>query len=300
MKIIEVRGKTFCIDTGNEYIPFYKLNDKEIILLDCGLKAERERIDKLLNDNNFMVKAIICTHAHIDHIGNASYFKEKYNSIIAMPAYEASLCSSIVNLKVYYSSQTLSEVRENFGHMVCHTDIMIYDNLYDIEVCGVRFNIVHTPGHSPAHICIITPDDTIYLGDALLSYEIMKSAKLPHAQIISEDLKSKLKLKGIKHSKNIVAHKGVYEDITNLIEDNIKQYEVVANDIFGLIEDGMTMENIKTVIVEAFNIKINSKYRYHLIERLLKPYIEYLSEIGKLETYIHEGKLIYSKVKNMD
>ncbi|GFZ34584.1 MBL fold hydrolase [Clostridium zeae] len=299
MKIIEVKGNTFCIDTGNEYIPFYKLNDKEIILLDSGLKAERERIDKLLNDKKFMVKAIICTHAHIDHIGNASYFKEKYNSTIVMPAYEALLCSSIVNLKVYYNSQTLSEVRENFGHMVCNTDVMVSYNQSDIDVCGVRFNIVHTPGHSPAHICIVTPDDTIYLGDALFSYEIVKSAKLPHAQMISEDLKSKLKLKGIKHSKYIVAHKGVYDHIENLIEDNIKQYDAVASNIFSLIEDGMIMENIKTAVIKAFKININSKYRYHLIERLFKPYIEYLSEIGKLETYIHEGKLIYSKVKNI-
>ncbi|MBK1813022.1 MBL fold metallo-hydrolase [Clostridium sp. YIM B02505] len=296
MKIIEVKGNTFCIDTGNEYIPFYKVNDKEIILLDSGLKTERERIGKLVNDNDFIVKAIICSHAHIDHIGNCSYFKEKYNSIIAMPAYEALLCSSVVNLKVYYSSQTLAEVKENFGHMVCDTDIMIFNNQSHIEVFGLKFNIVHTSGHSPGHICIITPDDVMYLGDTLLSSEIMKAAKLPFAQIISEDLKSKIKLKELKHNKYIVAHKGVYTDIANLIEDNIKQYDVVANSIFRLIDDGMTMDNIKTAVIIAFNIKINSKYRYHLIERLLKPYIEYLSEIGRVETKIQDGELIYSKV----
>jgi len=42
MEIKEIKGNTFCIDTGMTYIPFYKLNDEEIIMLDSGWK-EGER-----------------------------------------------------------------------------------------------------------------------------------------------------------------------------------------------------------------------------------------------------------------
>ena len=135
MEIKEIKGNTFCIDTGMSYIPFYKINDEEIIMLDSGwAEGEREGIDELLEKNNFKVVGIICSHAHIDHIGNNAYLKKKYNCIIAMPAYEALICSSTVNLKLYYNSQTLSEVTEHFGHMVCETDIMILDNQDSIYV----------------------------------------------------------------------------------------------------------------------------------------------------------------------
>ena len=296
MKIIEIRGNTFCIDTGMTYIPFYKINDEEIIMLDSGwAKRERVGINNLLDKNKFNVVGIICTHAHIDHIGNNSFLKEKYNCIIAMPTYEALVCSSIINLKVYYNSQTLSDVAENFGHMVCKTDIMIWDNQDEISVCGIKFKILHTPGHSPAHICITTPDDVAYLGDTLISYEVMRGAKMPYAYILSEDLKSKLKLYNLKCSKYVVAHKGIYNDITTLIPDNINFYKDRAIKISTIIDDDMTMENILTAVIKKFNINVNSRYRYTIIERMLRSYVEYLDETGIIELNMNNGVLKYSK-----
>ncbi|MBU3145230.1 MBL fold metallo-hydrolase [Clostridium sp. CF012] len=297
MKIKEIKGNTFCIDTGMTYIPFYKINHEEIIMLDSGwAEGEREGIDKLLEENNFKVVAIICTHAHIDHIGNNTFFKKKYNCIIAMPAYEALICSSTVNLKLYYNSQTLTEVTEHFGHMVCETDIMILNNQDSIAVRGSKFKVVHTPGHSPAHICIITPDDVAYLADSLISYEVMRGAKMPYAYILSEDLKSKVKLYDFKYSKYVVAHKGMYDDITELITDNINFYKARASTIYNVIQGSMTMEDILKAVIESFNIHIKSRYRYTIIVRMLRSYVEYLNETGMLELNMDEGFLKYSAI----
>jgi glyoxylase-like metal-dependent hydrolase (beta-lactamase superfamily II) len=296
MQIKEIKGNTFCIDTGMTYIPFYKINDEEIIMLDSGwAKGEREGINELLEKNSFKVVGIICSHAHIDHIGNNAYLKKKYNCIIAMSAYEALVCSSTVNLKVYYSSQTLSDVTEHFGHMVCETDIMILDNQDTIYVCGIKFKILHTPGHSPAHICITTPDDVAYLGDALISYEVMRGAKMPYAYILREDLKSKLKLYDLRCSKYVVAHKGMYNDIAKLIADNINFYKNRATRVYDVIDGAMTMEDILKAVIKKFNIHVNSKYRYTLIERMLRSYVEYLNETGIIELNIDDGVLKYSK-----
>ena len=296
MDIKQVKGNTFCIDTGMTYIPFYKINEKEIIMLDSGWKrGERRGIEQLLEENQFKVVAIICSHAHIDHIGNNAYLKKKYNCIIVMPAYEALICSSAVNLKLYYSTQTLAEVTEHFGHMVCETDIMIMDNEKKIYVCGSEFKILHTPGHSPAHICITTPDDVTYLGDSLISYEVMKGAKMPYAYILSEDLKSKSKLYDLKCSKYVVAHKGMYDDVTELITDNINFYKNRATSVCELIEGAMTMEDIFKAVIKNFNIHVNSRYRYAVIERMLWSYVEYLNETGIIELNMDHGFLKYSK-----
>jgi len=296
LEIKKIKGNTFCIDTGMTYIPFYKINDEEIIMLDSGwAKGEREGIDELLEKNNFKVVGIICSHAHIDHVGNNAYLKKKHNCVIAMSAYEALVCSSTVNLKVYYSSQTLSDVTEHFGHMVCETDIMILNNQDRIYVCGIKFKILHTPGHSPAHICITTPDDVAYVGDALISYEVMAGAKMPYAYILREDLKSKIKLYDLKCSKYVVAHKGMYDDITKLITDNINFYKNRAKRVYDVIDGAMTMEEILKAVIKSFNIHINSRYRYTLIERMLKSYVEYLNETGFIELNIDDGFLKYSK-----
>lgn len=296
MEIKEVLGKTFCIDTGMTYIPFYKVNDKEIIMMDTGwAEGEREGIVELLEKNEFKVVGIIASHSHIDHTGNNAYLKEKYNCVIAMPAYEALICSSAANLKLYYSSQTLCDVAKHYGHAVFETDIMIWDTQDTVCVCDVVFKILHTPGHSPSHICITTPDDVIYLADALISYEVMKGAKLPYAYILSEDLKSKLLLKDLKCNKYIVAHKGIYNDITKLITDNINFYKFRAVRVYAIIDGAMTMQDILKAVIEKFNINVNSRYKYVVIERMLRSYVEYLDETGVIELNIDDGVLKYSK-----
>jgi glyoxylase-like metal-dependent hydrolase (beta-lactamase superfamily II) len=298
MEIIKVKGNTFCIDTGMTYIPFYKINDEEIIMMDTGWKVgEREGIEELLEENNYKIVGIICSHAHIDHIGNNTYLKNKYNCVIAMPAYEALVCSSTVNLKVYYSTRTLSDVTERFGHMVCETDIMISDNQDKIYVCGIKFKILHTPGHSPAHICISTPDNVAYVGDALISYEVMKGAKMPYAFILKEDLKSKTKLFDLKCSRYVVAHKGMYDDITKLINDNIDFYKNRAERIYDIIEGAMTMEDIMKSVIKSFNIHVKTVDKYALIERMLRSYVEYLNETERIELIMEDGFLKYTKVQ---
>lgn len=296
MEIKKIKGNTFCIDTGMTYIPFYKINDDEIIMLDSGwARGEREGIDEVLEKNHYKVAGIICSHAHIDHVGNNAYLKEKYNCVIAMSGYESLVCNSAVNLKVYYNNQTLAEVEEHFGHMVCETDIMISENQNHIYMCGHKFKIMHTPGHSPAHICIATPDDVAYLGDALISYEVMRGSKMPYAFILREDLKSKARLYSLTCSKYVVAHKGIYDDITTLIEDNISFYKHRAKKIYDVIEGSMTLEDILKAVIKKFHINISSKYRYTFIERMLRSYVEYLNERGVIKLNMENGFLKYSK-----
>ncbi len=299
MKLIQVKGNTFCIDMGMSYIPFYKINDEEIIMMDSGwATGQRKGIEDLLESNHWKVAGIISSHAHIDHIGNNAYFKEKYNSIIAMSTYEALVCSSAVNLKVYYSNQTLTQVTKHLGHVICETDIMIAEYQNKINVCGITFKILHTPGHSPAHICIITPDDVAYLGDALISHEVMKGAKMPYAYILKEDLKSKEKLYSLKCSKYVVAHKGIYAEIDQLITENISFYKYRAERISSLVQGAMTMEEIMRAAIIEFNIQITSNNRFAAMERMLRSYVEYLNETGVIELNVSDGFLKYNHMEN--
>lgn len=295
MKIIEIKGNTYCIDTGRSFIPFYKINNKEIILLDSGWIKEREGIEHILENNGYTVAGIINSHAHLDHIGNNAYFKEKYNCITAMPAYEAAICKSAVNLKVYYSNMTMSEITTHLGHMVCETDLMILDDQEKIYMNGVPFEILHTPGHSPAHICISTPDDVAYIGDILIGNGLLTSAKLPYSFMLKEDLKSKEKLYDLKGSKYVVAHKNIYNHITTLVTDNIDFYKNKANSVYTTINGTMTMDDILSAVVKSFDIKVNDKYKYTVIESLVRSYVEYLTETGMLGVNLNNGTLKYSK-----
>lgn len=289
MNIIKVKGKTYCIDLGMSYVVFYKLNENDIILLDTGAIDEREILETALQENNLNVKGIICSHGHPDHVASNQYLKEKYNCIIAAPLYEAQICSSAINLKAIYAENTISEVENLYNFMIFETDIYISEEQEEIDLCGENFKIRHTQGHSPSHICITTPDNVCYLADGLVSYEIIETAKVPYSFVMLEDIKSKKNLLNFKCDKYIVSHKGIYDDITKLVEDNVEFYNDRANKILELIKGEMTEGDIVNAVSKIFSLKSNNIFKYDLIKRLLMCHIDYLLETGKIKVIINDG-----------
>ncbi|WP_244834989.1 MBL fold metallo-hydrolase [Clostridium sp. BJN0001] len=294
MSILKIKDNTYCFKVKSSLIPFYKINDRDIIMLDTGFKEERDDIENELKKNSLKVSGIINSHAHIDHIGNNSYFKEKYDCIIAMPAYEAFICSSEMNLKLYYRNETMRFIKKYFKHMVCKTDFIIKESEDMIILCKIPFKILHTPGHSPSHICITTPDNVSYLGDAVISDDLMKNFKIPYSYILSEDMKSKAKLYDLKSDRYVVAHKGVYDDITNLIDKNIDYYEKKAFDIYSVINKPMTIEEVLKAVSEKFFIRLDDVNRYNLIKRMIKSYLDYLYEIQRIKIINEDGIFKFS------
>lgn len=296
MELKHIKGNTFCIDTGMTNLPFYKINDHDIVLMDTGYKIERNGIENILDSNDLRIVAIICSHAHIDHIENNTYFKDKYKCKLIMSRDEAFICSSAANLKTYFCSETISGIKDHYGEMICKTDIMVDENQNSINLFGVEFGLLHVKGHSADHLCILTPDDVAYLGDTLITYEVMKGSKIPYAFALKEDLKSKETLNELKNSVYVIAHKGIFTDISQLIADNIEFYSNKAEKICDLIEDYMTMEDLLKVVIKEFKIEVKTTYKYSVISRMLKSYVEYLIETKRINLIIHKGFLKYVKL----
>ena len=296
MKSIHVAGNTYVLDFPVLHLPYYKKSESEIILLDTGLKREHEAaLLGFLEEENLTVSGILCTHAHIDHVGNAAWLKEKYGCPIAMPKVEAEIVSSLLNLKIFYGTYPMNRIRDHFGHMVIKADRFIEETETEILFQGVPFSIIHTPGHSAGHIAITTPDDVTYIGDALIGEEVMRSSKLPYAHILSKDLMSKMKLYHVRSSWYILAHKGIYTDIKDLITDNIYFYKNRAEEILKVIEKPMTFEDILKSLSRSMRICITTPFKYIAVERMLRCYIEYLEETGKITLVLEEDFLKYTK-----
>ena len=299
MKSIHVAGNTYVLDFPVLHLPYYKKSETEIILLDTGLKREHETaLLGFLEEENLTVSGILCTHAHIDHVGNAAWLKEKYGCPIALPKVEAEIVSSLLNLKIFYGTYPMNRIREHFGHMVIKSDRLIEETETEILFQGVPFSIIHTPGHSAGHIAITTPDDVTYIGDALISEEVMRSSKLPYAHILSKDLMSKMKLYHLRSSWYILAHKGIYTDIKDLITDNIYFYKNRAEEILKVIEKPMTFEDILKSLSRSMRISITTPFKYIVVERMLRCYIEYLEETGKITLILEEDFLKYTKISH--
>jgi hydroxyacylglutathione hydrolase len=129
---------------------------REAIVIDPG--DDIAKITEILDRHGLTVKAIVITHAHIDHIGGAAKLKELTGAPVYMNSNDAELYAHLdtqagwLGIKPPSRTEIDSEAREG-------------DRL---QLGGAGFQIIHTPGHTQGSISIWIPEENkLIAGDTL-------------------------------------------------------------------------------------------------------------------------------------
>ena len=84
----QVAGNTWCIVQPRAMVPYYQLNEREIILLDSGCMLHGE-LEEWLEGQGLRVRAILNTHDHWDHVAANAALQQRQGSRIYLPRLEA-------------------------------------------------------------------------------------------------------------------------------------------------------------------------------------------------------------------
>ena len=132
-------GETFDVDNNVWVVG----DDAECIVIDAPHSVD----DILAVVGDRKVKAIVCTHAHDDHVRVAPALREKV----------------VAPILLHPDDRPLWELT--------HTDELWDVDLSDgqtIEVGGTTLQVLHTPGHAPGAVCLYAPDlGCVFTGDTL-------------------------------------------------------------------------------------------------------------------------------------
>ena len=115
MELLHIHKDTWAAVGATALIPFYRLTDTDIVLLDTGIAAsDREGLTALLEEHGLRPKGILCSHAHYDHVGNAAYLRRRYGCPIAMPMIEAAICADATAFRANYETLTYGTIQSMF------------------------------------------------------------------------------------------------------------------------------------------------------------------------------------------
>ncbi|MCC7576948.1 MAG: RNase J family beta-CASP ribonuclease [Methanomethylovorans sp.] len=162
--------------------------DEDIIILDMGLRLDRVQIhedveidkmhslelinmgaipdDTIMNDINGNVRAIVCTHGHLDHIGAISKLAHRYTAPIISTPYTTAL------IKHQIDSERKFGVKNNLISMKAGET---YEITKDVSVEFINtqhsiidtvFVVIHTPKGAIMYACDFKLDRTPTLGEA--------------------------------------------------------------------------------------------------------------------------------------
>lgn len=281
MELRRIAGSTYAL-VSRQFIGLYMLGGGRCVLLDCGPILVRDELEKALADAGLTVAGVVATHTHFDHFGNAAYFQKK-GALVALSFGEAELCRTFPALKsnlfVYSAGEVMSDplLRE----MPCLVDRIIPAQEDEIDFCGARFGILRTPGHSPEHISVVTPDGVCYAGDALMCAGHLTKAKLPYAYNIRQYMESIEVFRGIDCEKLLIAHEGVVDaPFDDLLDANLQLMQRQLRAVADIIDHKMSLEEIFAAVRETLDIKVDTPRKAENMERFLRPYLECLIDDG--------------------
>lgn len=293
--LTQIKQNTYIIE-ANEMIPLYKIDDTRCILLDSGLIQEREELEETLNHYGLTPVAILCSHAHIDHAANNGYFQEKYGTMIAMTEPEAGMCNHILNLKSYRLVVSPAIAIEEMSEMVHQADVILPAHDCEIDLAGVHFQIIFTPGHSCGHICAVTPDDVCYLGDALMSDALM-DAKLPYGLAIALVLESHQKIRQLDCEMFVMAHRGTcsQEALGALVDANGDLLRRCADQIRDVVTEDIDFSELCRRACSVLGLHSNKPRRVLYYERNIRLFVEFLTDIGELTMIPQQGAVMFRR-----
>lgn len=137
---------------------------KEAVLIDPG--AYPLKIRNAVKEAGLKIKAVLLTHAHFDHIMGLDDVRKEFQVPVYVEEEDMNMMTdSRWNLSVNYV---------NGGYQ--YKDATPVKDGQILEIAGMQFKVIHTPGHTPGGCCYyMEKEGVLFSGDTLFQASVGRS-----------------------------------------------------------------------------------------------------------------------------
>ncbi len=159
---------------------------KECIVIDpgCYEPDEKELLKKYIEDNDLIVKMLINTHCHIDHVLGNNFVKNEYG---------VELTIHKLDLETLKANEVVAPMYGFQGFEFAEADNFIEEG-EKIKFGNSYFDVIFVPGHSRGHIALINEEEKICIGGDVLFRQSVGRTDLPGGDFdtLMDSIKNKL------------------------------------------------------------------------------------------------------------
>ncbi len=178
---------------------YFLVSDNEGVIIDPGFQYDYERRSflKFIKSKNIIIKAILLTHCHIDHIFGMNFIKDTFSSPIYAHKAETFLLKTAKDLtKLLYDI----DIDEPYypDKYIQEGDIISFGNS--------KLEVIHTPGHTPGGLSFVSySDKVLFTGDTLF-FETIGRTDLPNSSF--DDIYNSIHNKLFKLPDDFIVYPG--------------------------------------------------------------------------------------------
>ncbi|HPD45377.1 MAG TPA: MBL fold metallo-hydrolase [Anaerohalosphaeraceae bacterium] len=146
----------------NCYVVRAQAEAADCVVIDPGLAAEE--LLAFLEAQGARPAAVLLTHGHVDHIAGVEAVRGRYPGVVTVvhAADAAALENPVANLSMMLGRAVTARPAE-----------VVVKEEGPVEYAGVRFDVLHTPGHTAGGVCFYSAQaGVVFAGDALFAGSI--------------------------------------------------------------------------------------------------------------------------------
>jgi len=153
---------------------FVVTRNNRSIMVDTGITFDRGRIEHALARKGIVPEAVVLTHTHFDHAGNAAWLAREYGAEVVVQLAESEALASgetPIPEGTYPITRGIVELGRKiapaFRYEPCRAD-HVFSETFDLNRFGINGYIIHTPGHSPGGATLVIDGIVAIAGDSII------------------------------------------------------------------------------------------------------------------------------------
>ncbi len=267
-ELLKITDRVYCATGFALANVIYVRTDKSLIIVDTTESpiAARQTLDAFRTVSPLPVSTIIYTHHHGDHVNGAKAFKGEMTRIIAQKNFLQEMAkyklltehNRRVNATQFGAALPASERALNLapdryfpgpptiGYIVPN---VLFDEKYDFEEGGVRFELYHTQGETFDHLMVWLPQEQVLLpGDLFYPSFPMLSSPMKPVRPVTEWAESLERMRTFKPAHLVGSHGRPVsgrQEIDTTLANYAKAIRFVHDETVQRINKGLSLDEIR-------------------------------------------------------